>query len=76
MDVELALKINRLVHNECKDVPHDIGIRIEKLVRLHQSELKNNGVLADVSKCQYCRDVFISNGEEYCGNCKEELKDI
>ena len=40
MDVELALKINRLVHNECKDVPHDIGIRIEELVRLHQSELK------------------------------------
>jgi predicted Zn-ribbon and HTH transcriptional regulator len=41
MDVGLALKINRLVHNECKDVPHDIGLRIEELVRLHQSELKN-----------------------------------
>jgi len=41
MDVELALKINRMVHNECKDVPHDIGLRIEELVRLHQSELKN-----------------------------------
>ena len=41
MDVELALKINRLVHNEYKDVPHDIGLRIEELVRLHQSELKN-----------------------------------
>ena len=41
MDIELALKINKLVHNECKDVPHDIGLRIEELVRLHQSELKN-----------------------------------
>uniref|UniRef100_A0A6H2A6I7 Uncharacterized protein n=1 Tax=viral metagenome TaxID=1070528 RepID=A0A6H2A6I7_9ZZZZ len=36
MDVELALKINKLVHNECKEVPHDIGLRIEELVRLHQ----------------------------------------
>jgi hypothetical protein len=40
MDVELALKINRLVHNECKDVQHDIGLRIEELVRLHQGEEK------------------------------------
>ena len=39
MDVELALKINRMVHNECKDVPHDIGLRIEELVRLHQSDI-------------------------------------
>jgi len=40
MDVELALKINKLVHDNCKDVPHRIGIDIERLVRLHQSELK------------------------------------
>ena len=35
-DVELALKINKLVHNECKEVQHDIGLRIEEIVRLHQ----------------------------------------
>ena len=32
MDVELALEINRMVHNKCKDVPHDIGLRIVELI--------------------------------------------
>ena len=36
MDVNLALEISRLVHNECKDVPHDIGLRIVELVEAHQ----------------------------------------
>jgi len=40
-DVKLALKIDRLVRNQCKDVPNDIGITIEQLVRQHQSELKS-----------------------------------
>ena len=31
-DVELALKLNKLVHDECKDVPHDIGLRIVELI--------------------------------------------
>ena len=35
IDVDLALKINRLVHNECKDVPHDIGMRIVELINCH-----------------------------------------
>jgi len=26
--VDTALRINRFIHNECKDVPHDIGMRI------------------------------------------------
>ncbi len=29
-EVKLALEINKLIHNECKDVPHDIGWRIVK----------------------------------------------
>lgn len=33
MNVELALKINKMVHDECKNVPHDIGMRIESLMR-------------------------------------------
>jgi hypothetical protein len=69
MDVELALKINRLVHNECKDVPHDIGIRIEELVRVHQSELKNIGVLANVSGMLPLTENAKEKLEYINGNC-------
>ena len=31
--VKLALKLNKLVHNECKDVPHDIGLRLLDIVK-------------------------------------------
>jgi hypothetical protein len=26
--VKLALELNKIVHNECKEVPHDIGLRL------------------------------------------------
>ena len=44
MDVELALKINRTIHDECKDVPHDIGLRITELIKNHKADqlIKNN----------------------------------
>lgn len=32
-EVELALEMNKLVHNECKDVPHDIGLRLLDIVK-------------------------------------------
>jgi hypothetical protein len=31
--IKLALEMNRLVHNECKDVPHDIGLRLLNIVK-------------------------------------------
>jgi hypothetical protein len=67
MDVELALKINRLVHNECKDVPHDIGLKIEELVRVHQSEL-NSCSTPDVSDSLPCRHNFIQK-DTYWKSC-------
>lgn len=39
MDTELALKLNKLIRNECKEVPHDIGIRLEEVVRNHKPEM-------------------------------------
>ena len=39
-------------------------------------KLASDGDLADVSKCQYCRDVSIPKGDEYCDDCEEQLKDI
>ena len=32
----LALEMNRLVHNECKDVPHDIGLRLLEIVEKYR----------------------------------------
>ena len=32
-EVELALEMNKLVHNECKNVPHDIGLRLLDIVK-------------------------------------------
>jgi hypothetical protein len=32
-DVDLALKLNKLVHDECKDVPHDIGLSLMEIVK-------------------------------------------
>jgi hypothetical protein len=50
MDVELALKINRLIHNECKDVPHDIGFRIVKLID------KQKAAISDTRCCEELKD--------------------
>jgi len=38
--VSLFLKINKLIHDECKDVPHDIGLRIGELMEQGQKETK------------------------------------
>ena len=40
MDVKLALKLAKYVHDRCKDAPHDIGMGLEEIVRKHQSQLK------------------------------------
>ena len=32
-EVKTALEMNNLVHNECKDVPHDIGLRLLDIVK-------------------------------------------
>jgi hypothetical protein len=32
-EVKTALEMNKLVHNECKDVSHDIGLRLLDIVK-------------------------------------------
>ena len=39
MDVDLAIKLSKLVHDECKEVPHNIGITLTKIIEKHQREL-------------------------------------
>lgn len=36
MDVELALELASVVHEQCKDVPHDIGITLAEIVARRQ----------------------------------------
>lgn len=40
-EIKLALEMNKLVHNECKDVPHDIGLRLLEVVKKHVGEQLN-----------------------------------
>lgn len=40
-EVKLALELNKVVHNECKDVPHDIGLRLLEVVKKHIGEQLN-----------------------------------
>ena len=59
MDVELALKINKIIHDECKDVPHDIGLRISELVEKHQAEQL---ILSDVNKSASWKNLLNQTG--------------
>jgi len=36
-DATLAIKLSKYVHDNCKDVPHDIGLKLEKIVSEHFS---------------------------------------
>jgi hypothetical protein len=36
----LAYEISVLVHNQCKDVPHDIGLQVWKLIDIEIHNLK------------------------------------
>ena len=40
-EIKLALEMNKLVHNECKDVPHDIGLKLLEIVKKHIGEQLN-----------------------------------
>lgn len=38
-EAKLALEMNKLVHDECKEVPHDIGLRLLEIVKRNMNEL-------------------------------------
>ena len=63
-EVKLALELNRMVHNECKDVPHDIGLRLLEVVKKHIIK----------SVCRNCDTEVepISLGE-MCPNCNCDM---
>jgi hypothetical protein len=86
MNIQLALKINRLIHNECKDVPHDIGLRIMELIdneqepepiRIHYESKKEESdwIKYQIKKPDYKRQVIfkISSNETIEGYYHKNL---
>jgi hypothetical protein len=62
-EVKLALEMSRLVHNECKEVPHDIGLRLLDIVKK----------ALDGSPCDSCGchplTMYISDEGTFCSRC-------
>ena len=48
MNVDLAIELSKLVHNECKDVPHDIGIRLIRIVEKHEEAINYTRCCAEL----------------------------
>jgi len=72
-EVKLALELNKVVHNECKDVPHDIGLRLLDVVKKHLGEQLN---LPPVIKsvCDHDRHYSEIDGFAYCNKCGEYMQ--
>lgn len=80
-EVKLALDLNKVVHDECKDVPHDIGLRLLKVVKQHLGEQLN---LSSVIKwdsnerepllIDFCTCSFGGRTNGYCDECGKKVK--
>ena len=57
-EVEVALALNKLVHDECRNVPYDIGLRIGKIVTEYGKSQWNEAIDAAVDF------LFNSNDDE------------
>lgn len=58
-EVKLALEMSKLVHDECKDVPHDIGLRLLEIVKMNVNEQLHQPAIVGQSEqlvCEYCNE--------------------
>jgi hypothetical protein len=79
MNTELALKINKYIHEQCIDgVPHDIGWNVMKIINEEMTSPK----VFKSSKNQFVSDVFCECGDQMtvdeinnnqCSNCENNL---
>lgn len=71
-EIKLALEMNKLVHNECKDVPHDIGLRLLEIVKKHVGEQLN---LPPVIKsvCDRCDGKPENECKTLCDDCYQDI---
>ena len=66
-EVKLALEMNKLVHDECKDVPHDIGLRLLEIVKRNMDEqfrqcnISNSVCMCEKPKHNYPEMVWCDN---------------
>jgi hypothetical protein len=67
-EVKLALELNKVVHNECKDVPHDIGLRLLEVVKKHIGEKLNLPPVINLV-CDHERHYSEIDGFAYCNKC-------
>lgn len=68
-EVKLALEMNKLVHDECKDVPHDIGLRLLEIVKMNVNEQLKQPPIIRIGrwKCMLCgRDKFTHKSPHKC----------
>jgi hypothetical protein len=69
-EVKLALELNRVVHNECKDVPHDIGLRLLEVVKKHIGEQLNlPPVIKSVCEHKRIRENIAGGRFDECLDC-------
>ena len=65
-NVELSLKVNCMIHDECNNVPHDIGFRVMEMVRSAKSN--------DAEMCEFAE--WVRDGKYGAENIfctKEEI---
>lgn len=71
-NTKLALNINKLIHNECKDVPHDIGLCIvDSFIEKAIIEVKIKEVEKIIRLEQYCM-----NTKMWRNSIKRELEQL
>jgi hypothetical protein len=63
--IQLCLKVNKMIHDECKDIPHDIGLRVMELIEKHRH-------LSWFCQCEHPNR---KDGYTYCDSCNNHISD-
>jgi len=67
---DLAIKMAKLVHDKCKDVPHDIGLQLLYLIEEYDGVFCPPPVICDHHL------VAFSDGWQICTKCDECIADV
>lgn len=68
---DLAIKMSKLVHDKCKDVPHDIGLQLLYLIEEYDGAFRQPLVSGSVCPdCLMGRDEFEPDWK--CPECRRQ----
>lgn len=81
---EIALKISKIVHDNCDNVPHDIGLKIVESLSLSPVGVSSSDNLEKEKRKAYLKGVteytiwadFMPNGDAICDAYQEELRQL